>query len=224
MKVLHLNDHLKQAGGVETYLRSVVTKLAASKFDIVVAHGNEGELEGTESVLLPVLSNPNVSVSDEAYRSLSEMIRQQGVEVAHIHNVFNAGAIEACLDHVPTVLHLHDYRYMCPSSNFYQRRLGRRCGRTCGVACFGIGPLAGCQTPRPKAARGFYRRVRFVQRNASRFRAILANSNHVKETFLRGSGGTGAVEVLHYFTGQLNPIGIHHLFQDGHSGLQRRNL
>lgn len=198
LRLLHLNGHLDSKGGIEVYLRGLLTRLINLQFDVTVGHASVGEHSSISSHLMPTLDSPFKIDAGMGYELVSKLIHQKRIQAAHVHNIHNVGAIAACIENVPTVLHLHDYRYMCPVSTFYQRRWAKRCQRSCSPTCFAIGPVAGCQTPRLRAGLGFYRRVKFVQKNANRFHAIVSNSQFVAERFRDGCDTDAKIEVLHY--------------------------
>ncbi len=199
MKILHLNDHLSFKGGVEVYLRSLLSDLEARGHEAVVAYAQGDSDAWPASHLLPLLSSPLTRDFPRAENEMGRLLDRLSPDVVHIHSVYNAGAIAACLKRCPTVLHLHDYRYLCPASSFYRRRSQSICQRTVSPSCFAIGPVCGCQTPRPRTAWGFYSRVRFVAREAHQFRAVLANSEYVAERFRAMTGPLDSLSVLHYF-------------------------
>ena len=198
MRLLHLNGHLDEKGGIEVYLRALTTRLSKLQYDVTIGHSAPGEHRLIASQQILTLDSPSNGDSRVGYNLINTLIKERQIQVAHIHNIHNVGAIAACIENVPTVLHLHDYRYMCPVSTFYQRRWAKRCQRSCSPACFAIGPLAGCQTPRLRAGLGYYRRVKFVQKNARRFHAIVSNSQFVAERFRHGCDTDAKIEVLHY--------------------------
>lgn len=199
MRVLHLNDFFSPRGGVEVYLSTLVDQLTERNHEVAVAYGGG---EGTGKVrqfCVPSISSVAWGSRGKGYAEVRRILEAFRPDVCHVHSVFNPGAIRACLDYGRTILHLHDYRYCCPSSGLYFRRHGQICERRCSLACFPIGVLKGCQTPRFPAGWSFYRRVRTVQREQHRFAAILANSRYVAERFRRNTESDLRLEVLPYF-------------------------
>ena len=198
MRLLHLNGHLDEKGGIEVYLRALITRLSNLRFDVTMGHAAPGKHPLIASHQMTALDSPSKGDAAKGYDLINTLIHEKRIQVAHVHNIHNTGAIAACIENVPTILHLHDYRYMCPVSTFYQRRTATRCQRTCGPVCFAIGPVAGCQTPRLRAGLGFYRRVKFAQKNAGRFYTIVSNSQFVAQRFRDGCDTDAKIEVLHY--------------------------
>ena len=199
MKVLHINDHLALKGGVEVYLLSLAKELSGRGLEIGIAYGSGDSSAWATTFAVPAISSVAWGSHSTGRSEMARVIAEYAPDVCHVHSVYNPGVIEACLDHGPTVLHLHDYRYMCPSSGLYYRRLGAICERTCSVACFPLGLVRGCQTPRLPAGMAYLNRVRFVERNVRRFQAVLANSRYVAKRFSKNTTNASQVRVAHYF-------------------------
>jgi glycosyltransferase involved in cell wall biosynthesis len=199
MKVLHINDHLEFKGGVEVYVLSLAAELEGRGVEVGIAFGQGSASAWPRSFSVPSVSSVAWRSREDGRREMERVLKSFAPDVCHVHGVFNPGSIQACLDYGPTILHLHDYRYVCPSSGLYYRRSESICERTCSLACFPIGLVRGCQTLRMPASLSFYSRVRFVERNANRFRSVLANSQYVADRFTRSNGIVSRLQVLHYF-------------------------
>jgi glycosyltransferase involved in cell wall biosynthesis len=204
LRVLHLNDHAVVKGGVESYLHRLLPRLKKAGDEVLLAHGVGEAVDFLPCVELKGLSSPYRRDEKSVAERLHSVIRDFRPDRIHIHNSYNPAAIRISVALVPTILHLHDYRYICPASSFYFRRAKRSCGLSCSAACFAIGPVLGCQTPRPAEALGFYRRVQTVKELVPRFHAVLANSNYVRDRFLMGTEHGGNVSTLHYFVEEVS--------------------
>ncbi len=199
MKVLHVNDHLALKGGVEVYMLALSRELEERGMDVAVAFAS-GDANAWQHVYrVPSISTVDLRKVREGRREMSRVLAKFRPDVCHIHNLYNPGILEACLAHGPCVLHLHDYRYVCPSSNLYYRRTREICERSCSPACFPIGVVRGCQTPRLPASLSFYSRVKFIEKHAHRFNAVVANSRYVAARFEQNVHGVVEPEVIHYF-------------------------
>lgn len=199
MKILHINDHLALKGGVEVYLLSLARELSSRGHKIGIAYGSGDPSVWSTTYSVPAISSVALRNHSKGRQEMAEAISKFEPDVCHVHGVYNPGVIDACLNHGPTVLHLHDYRYMCPSSGFFYRRSRNICERTCSVACFPIGLVRGCQTPRLPAGLAYLKRVKYVERHAGRFQSVLANSQFVAERFSRATSMPSSLCVAHYF-------------------------
>ncbi|MGQ0633588.1 MAG: glycosyltransferase family 4 protein [Planctomycetaceae bacterium] len=199
MKVLHLNDHLSWSGGIETYLLSLIPLLESLGHPQVVAYAmGDGRLVRS-SRQLPCLASAGRAARRTAHRHMTDLLAAERPDVVHVHNIHNLGAIAACLDKVPTILHGHDYRYLCPASTFFFRRTESICERTCGPGCFAATLGAHCMSLRPPYVWSYYQNVRRVAALSGRFAGVLANSGYMRERFVRGGFPPRRTVVLPYF-------------------------
>lgn len=206
MKILHINQHLLWKGGIETYLLSLIPRLQSLGHEVLVAFGEGDETIVRNSRRFAHLDQTGGAARRVAAREMAEFLAAFRPDVVHMHNVQNTGTIAACLDAVPTILHGHDYRFVCPASTFYFRASETICERTCGPACFSATVRGHCMSLRPPYAWTYYNRVRFTARNAPRFAKVFANSAYMKNRFVRAGFRPEQVAVLPYFC-PLEPIG-----------------
>ena len=199
MKVLHVNDHLALKGGVEVYLLALSRELERRGFQVGIAYASGDGNAWQNGYRIPAISSVDPRQRREGRVEMAKVLAKVRPDVCHIHSVYNPGILEACFDYGPSILHLHDYRYACPASSLYHRRTEQICERRCSIACFPIGLAKGCQTPRMPAGLSFYSRVKFVERNAHRFAAIIANSQYVGDRFRRNVRSLVTPNVVHYF-------------------------
>lgn len=199
MKVLHLNEHLNWAGGVETYLLSTIPELESRGHSqgIVYARGQDNLV--AESYIVPELSMGTRRAEAVAESSMNEILESFRPDIVHLHQVYNLGAVRACLKQVPVLVHGHDYRYLCPASTFYHRRSRTACKRTAGPGCFPTTLIKHCMSPRPSYALNYYRRVRWFTLEASRFCGVIAPSESARDRFLEAGFGASRVTKLPYF-------------------------
>lgn len=199
MKVLHLNEHCGWYGGIETYLLSVIPRMVDRGHPQVVAF-SKGDAELVEhSHVVPELSHASRRAIDAGRRAIEAIVERERPDLAHVHNIHNIGAIEACLESVPTVVTIHDYRYACPASNFYYRRTEEVCHRSCGPGCFTTTLFKRCLTPRPRYAMRYYGRVRWAMRNAGRFARFVAPSQFARQRFSEVGYDGSRIDVVPYF-------------------------
>jgi len=200
MKILHLNEHLEWAGGVETYLLSIIPRLEVLGHPqaMVYAKGRKELVAGSHCV--PGLSFGSRAAEREAFASLQNILEQEQPDLVHLHQVYNTGAIRACLERVPVVVHAHDYRYVCPASTFYYKRSREVCSRTAGPGCFSTTLLKHCLTPRPGFALDYYRRVRWFGQQAGRIAAVAAPSEAAAQRYRAAGFSDEQIGVHPYFS------------------------
>jgi glycosyltransferase involved in cell wall biosynthesis len=130
---------------------------------------------------------------------VTALIQHLQPDVVHLHGIQNLGAIQAAVESGRAVLHGHDYRPICPASNFFYKRTKTICQRTCGPGCFAVTAVKHCMTPRPRPALYFYQRSRWVVQNAGRFARVIAPSAGARDRYLQAGFKPEQVEVLPYF-------------------------
>lgn len=200
MHILHLNDTSRVSGGVEVYLQDLIAGLGDLGVSTTLAHGSGERAAFPDTRRLPFLSEAAlVPRRDEAYSQMAETLAELKPSAVHIHNIQNINAMAACVDAVPTFLHLHDYRYVCPASNFFYRASGTTCHLSPGAHCLWHAAVSRCLTPRPHIALRYLQRVRWVIANSSRFSGIFTNSNHVRGRLCAAGVAPERVEVLPFF-------------------------
>lgn len=198
MRVLHVNDHLSESGGVETYLLRVCPELAERGHDVHVAYG-KGSAALPQAVQIPQIASIRARDDDACAHALQRLIDRLAPDVVHMHGVHNAGAIRTLVDSGRCILHTHDYRPICPASNFFLKRTEAVCAKTCGPGCFVTTTLRHCMTPRPRPALYFYRRVRWNLAHRDRFRQVICPSRGAADRYLQSGFDRDRVHVVPYF-------------------------
>jgi glycosyltransferase involved in cell wall biosynthesis len=205
VRLMHLNDHIDYVGGVETYVLSTIPLLEQRGIAqaVVYGKGEPGRVE--RGFHVPQISNPSPADSRLAADGVTRAIEEFQPDLAQVHNLQNVAAIEACLQRIPTVLYVPEYRYVCPASSFYFRRTNTICERTCSPACFALGPVRRCLTPRIPLNLWYYRRVQWMKRHAHRFASIIAISGYVRDRLIAGGFPADKINVLPYYC-PLSPV------------------
>ena len=117
MIILLAHNYYRQAGGEDSVFASEMELLQQYGHSIIkYVDFNEG-VDG--------LNVPRQMVwSQETYRKLRGILREQKPEIAHFHNTFFAmspSVYYACQDeNIPVVQTLHNYRLLCPVALFYR--------------------------------------------------------------------------------------------------------
>lgn len=196
---MHVNDHLAPMGGVETYLLSAIPRLEADGYRQAVLYGKGDASLVDESFEVPEISAPGWGGQEKLRQKLAAALSAFQPDVVHLHNIHNADAIEYLLDCKPVVMTSHDFRYLCPASNFFYRKSSTVCERSCGPACFGVTLANKCMSPRPKYAWKYYRRVIRVRSRFSDFKHLIAPGQDSADRFTRDGFPLENITVLPYF-------------------------
>ena len=130
-EMLVLCERVDAEGGTETYLRTLLPALAARGHTIRVSRAvlAQPDAYGVPAETMR-WSDEHDRPSTEAARPVSARALAFAPDVAAVHNVLDAGVLEAIRRHAPRVaFHLHDHRPFCPNGD----RLYPRGGGICGV-------------------------------------------------------------------------------------------
>ncbi|ARA94422.1 hypothetical protein AWN76_015515 [Rhodothermaceae bacterium RA] len=197
MTILHINEHLARKGGVETYLFALMPMLEARGHSCRVLYGDGDPALWPASVRVPAIRQARAA--RQAQAEVADVLRRERPDLIHVHNVQNEGVLAACLDHGPTVLTTHDYRWVCPANTFFYKRTRETCFRTCGPGCFTTTLRKHCLTPRPHYALAFYRRAKWAIRHGGRLARVIAPSHGAKERYVQAGFPPERITVLPYF-------------------------
>ena len=199
MKALHINEHLKRKGGVETYMLSLLPLLEEQGVRSTVVYGAGDASEYENSIQVPGIGDVGFRGQAAVRQQMKALLASERPDVIHIHNVQNVGVVQACLDYGVTVMTAHDYRAICPAMTFFYRRTQEVCTRQCGVGCFSTTLTKHCLTPRPQYAGYFYYRAKWNTKNALRFGKIIAPCSYAQDRLLQAGFDSDQVTVLPYF-------------------------
>jgi glycosyltransferase involved in cell wall biosynthesis len=199
MKVLHLMNRLGWNGGIETYVLNLVPRLSAMGHQQILAYaaGDGSLLERTHH--LPCLKSIDPADEREGSEAVKRLLAAESPDVVHVHNVFNLGALDACLSAAPTVVTTHGYQFICPAEDFYQERTREICSRTAGPCCFTVTLRKRCMSLRPRHALISYRRTRWARKNGHRFAGIIAPCAYAADRHVQAGFPLDRVKVLPYF-------------------------
>jgi glycosyltransferase involved in cell wall biosynthesis len=149
-----LCERVDAEGGTETYLRALLPALTARGHDVRVLARRVTQPEAYGVVADAVQwSDEHEPPSAAARAAVSRYAAMFAPDVAAVHNVLDAGVLDAVRGCVPRVIyHVHDHRPFCPNGDRVYPQGGGICGLTMGTAACGWHALAnGCAYgPRPR--------------------------------------------------------------------------
>lgn len=139
MKILVACERVDAQGGTETYLRALLPALRTRGHDVRVIARSVTD-PGAYGVAAQELhwSDEHDPPSLPAARETAAIVSAFAPDVAAVHNVLDAGIIEALGAHAPRVAyHVHDHRPFCPNGDRLYPQGGEICdvpmgARTCG--------------------------------------------------------------------------------------------
>jgi len=130
MKILLVHNDYQQAGGERAAVQAQASLLRRRGHEVIEYARDNDEIRDF-STLEKALFFPRTLYSRATYRELTNLLKSERPDVAHVHNVFplmTPAVYHALADHrVPIVQTVHNFRFLCPNGLFYTR--GQVCER-----------------------------------------------------------------------------------------------
>jgi len=175
MRVLIATRHLGIVGGVETYLRALLPRLAAAGCDLGV-YAEHGATD--RGIAAEVPDAPVFSTVADALRWTPDVV--------YSHGLADPADEAELAARLPTVLYAHNYHGTCASGTKCHARAGfAPCTRTLGPGCLAAYLPRGCGGRNPLTMLRLYRTERARRRTLPCYRAVLVASRHMRAEYLR---------------------------------------
>jgi glycosyltransferase involved in cell wall biosynthesis len=185
MRVLIAHEAAAGAGGVESYLRSIVPVLLARGHEVAFLHDNPASEVGPVTLRWPGV--PAVSVSDEGLPRAIDRARAWGPDACFSHNMRQLAVDEALIAVAPTVKMMHGYFGTCISG---QKTHGlpavTACGRPFGPMCLALYLPRQCGRRTPAGLFGGYRWASAQRDLLGRYAHVIVASAHMGREYRQG--------------------------------------
>jgi glycosyltransferase involved in cell wall biosynthesis len=181
MRILIATTHRAVVGGVETYLRELLPRLAARGHALALLH--ERDADGAACVDEGLPNVPRWLLADGAgLRAAADW----GSDICYSQCLESPAAEEALLGRFPVALFAHNYHGTCVSgTKRHALPRPRPCGRTLGAACLLMYFPRRCGGLNPRTMLRQYRLQRRRENLLPRYRAVLVASRHMRAEYLR---------------------------------------
>jgi glycosyltransferase involved in cell wall biosynthesis len=202
VRVLIATEHLDVVGGVETYLRAVLPRLAPD-FELAVfaEHGDAsaGILTGCPSTI------PVWKLGNSPRAGMAEVERWRP-DLVYAHGLGNPRLEGALAGRFPTVFFAHTYHGTCISGTKCHTRPGyESCARALGLGCLGAYFPRACGGRNPLTMLGLYRTQRRRRATLQRYRAVLVASRHMASEYRRNGVAEDRLQLVPYFPPDVDP-------------------
>lgn len=121
--ILIVHNYYKLPGGEDTVVANERRMLEEHGHKVVLYTRNNLELDNLtnrQKILLPV----SVVYNYKTYREVKKLIREESVDVVHVHNTLNLISpsvyYAAFFCKIPVVQTVHNFRLLCPGATFYR--------------------------------------------------------------------------------------------------------
>lgn len=123
MKILLAHNTYQQPGGEDVVFESEKRLLERAGHDVVPYVRSNQEL-GNATGLHRIAMVPRMVWSADSRRDFAAVLDEERPDIVHIHNTFmviSPSIYSACRERrIPVVQTLHNFRLLCPASNFYR--------------------------------------------------------------------------------------------------------
>jgi glycosyltransferase involved in cell wall biosynthesis len=146
MKIVHVNDHYNDRGGVEQYLLAAGRLLETHGHQNVVVYRHQSETTIPEGAwpAYHLDGAPGAKLS----AMLGKVIAAEQPDVAYLHHVSDPALAAAVINAMPTLAYVHGFAAVCPGLGKYFRRGDRVCTHPFGWGCIPLHYLRRCSAAR----------------------------------------------------------------------------
>jgi len=197
VRILIANEARQGAGGVETYLASLVPHLEARGHAVALLYGNpSGETGPTR-----IVANDTWSVADEGLERAFGAAGAWRPDVCFSHNMRRLDIEARLVAAWPTVKMMHGYFGACLSGHkaFAFPSLDP-CERVCGAGCLAYFLPRRCGRLRPGVMIEQYAWAKRQQALFPGYKAVVVASDHMKREFARYDGLASRLHAIPLFT------------------------
>ena len=128
MKILIVHNSYQQPGGEDTVFRQERDLLRRAGHEVLTYEKSNFEVDEYTGVKKFALIR-DVMWNSSTRREFGQMLSENKPDVVHVHNTFmriSPSIYSACAEEgIPVVQSLHNYRLLCPGTNFF--RAGKAC-------------------------------------------------------------------------------------------------
>ena len=123
MKIVVVHNSYQQPGGEDVVLDLERRLLESAGHQVVVYQRSNHEIGNGPAIRWPAIAANTIWSRDTA-RDFTRLLAREKPDVVHVHNVFvriSPSIYSVCQRaQVPVVQTLHNYRFLCPASNFFR--------------------------------------------------------------------------------------------------------
>ena len=198
MKIVVAQDSLYAAGGVDSYLRSVLPALEARGHQVRILYHHRACADDASAT-----HNDAVGVDQIGVEAAMAALRAFCPDVCFSHNMGPLEIDRRLVGHWPVVKMMHGYFGTCISglkSHAFPSRCA--CDRTLGSSCLALYGPRRCGSLDPVQMIRDYRWARAQRSLFDDYAAIVVASQHMGEEYERNGVSLGRLEVLPLFSAQ----------------------
>lgn len=208
MRILIANDGLTGAGGVQTYLSTLVPELQAQGHEVGVLHDGAASAPGPQRIVREDVWR--AGIEDEGIDAAFARVRDFAPDVCFSHNMRTLEVDERLTRQWPVVKMMHGHFGTCVSGHkAFAFPSVVPCGRTFGPACLLHYLPRRCGRATPMAMMRDYAWGKAQRDLFPRYQTIVVASRFMRDQFLRAGVPPGHVRVIPLFAPAIsNPVAV----------------
>lgn len=198
MRILIANEGFVGAGGVETYLATVLPALQAAGHDVGVLHDNSASEAGPQRIAPE--GTWHTSVQDDGMDAAIRKVRSFAPDVCFSHNMRTLDIERRLMAEWPLVKMMHGHFGTCVSRlKSFRFPTVVACSRTFGPGCLGHYLPRRCGHASPMRMLDEYRWGSDQRSFFPEYRAIVVASRYMRDEYLRAGVAPAKVHAIPLF-------------------------
>jgi len=198
MRILIANDGLTGAGGVETYLSTLVPELQAQGHEVGVLHDSRASEPGPQRIVRDGVWR--AGIQDEGADAAFARVRDFAPDVCFSHNMRALEVDERLIQDWPVVKMMHGHFGTCVSGHkAFSIPSMVPCGRTFGAGCLMHYLPRRCGRASPMAMMREYSWGKKQRDLFARYRTIVVASRYMRDQYLRADVPPAHVRAIPLF-------------------------
>jgi glycosyltransferase involved in cell wall biosynthesis len=197
MRVLIAAPHLGLVGGIESYLHSIMPRLAAMGFELALL-AEQGDSHG--GITSGCRGIPVWNATETPFHTIIKEVTDWKPAVVYDNGLTDDRLESELVRRFPTILFGHNYHGTCISgTKCHSFPRNASCHREFGLACLALYLPRGCGSWNPLRMISLYAGQQRRRANLDAFRAVLVASRHMAGEFRRHGVGDDRLQVVPLF-------------------------
>lgn len=199
MNILHINENIEIKGGVEVYLKSLITSSHNTNFSSfwigITKKNSKYTIRSYNSKEVSIITPTRLN---EYFKSFT---KDNKIDIINIHNIFDIHLIKTLFKILPIVKSVHSPNNICPGRDKFLRFSEKTCNQCWGTICIKNSYTQGCAPRNPVNLLKALIYVDYEVKRASKlYKKIIVYSEYIKNECIKSGIKENMIEVIPYFT------------------------
>lgn len=191
MNITHFIDDVGWKGGIETYVLNLIPRLDEKGI-------NQSILYNSKEKDIGIGSHCTLYKKDKI-KDIKSVLKREKTDVVHVHNIFDKSMMEEIKNEVNIVFTTHNYKLICPATNFYLKNTREICNISCSWKCFFTSAGYRCMPLRPPYIFRSYSFSKWALNNESYISHLVCPSKYAKKRHVEAGFEKSLMSVVPYF-------------------------